>query len=61
MKSLLMLIGLIVFIAGLFFAAQGSGYIPWPADSFMVSATRWVYYGCGIALVGLLLMIYARR
>jgi hypothetical protein len=61
MKTPLRLIGIIVLLSGLFFMGQGSGYIPWPAESFMVSATRWVYYGGGIALVGLLLMILARR
>ena len=48
MKSLLTLIGIIVLLAGLFFAAQGSGLIPWPAESFMVGASRWVYYGGGL-------------
>jgi hypothetical protein len=61
MKSLLMLVGIIVLAAGLFFAGQGSGYIPWPPSSFMVSEIRWVYYGGGIAVVGLLLIFVARR
>ncbi len=41
--------------------AQGAGYIRWPAESFMVSQTRWIYYGGAIALVGLLLVLIARR
>jgi hypothetical protein len=61
MKSLLTLIGIIVVLAGLFFAAQGSGLIPWPAESFMVSASRWVYYGGGIAVLGLLIILAARH
>jgi hypothetical protein len=61
MKALTMLIGIIVMVAGLFFMAQGSGLIPWPPESFMVSQTRWIYYGGGIAIVGLLLVIFARR
>jgi hypothetical protein len=61
MKTLLTLIGIIVLAAGLFFMAQGAGYIQWPAESFMVSQFQWVYYGGGIALVGLLLIILARR
>ena len=47
--------------AGLLFMGQGSGYIPWPAESFMISQTRWVYYGGAIAIVGIALMIAARR
>jgi hypothetical protein len=61
MKSFLMLIGIIVLLAGLFFAAQGSGLIPWPAESFMVGASRWVYYGSGIAVLGLLIILAARH
>jgi hypothetical protein len=61
MKSLLTLIGIIVLLAGLFFAAQGSGLIPWPAESFMVGASRWVYYGGGIAVLGLLIILAARH
>jgi hypothetical protein len=61
MKTLLMLIGLLMLAAGLLFMGQGSGYIPWPAESFMISQTRWVYYGGAIAIVGIVLMIAARR
>lgn len=61
MKSLLTLIGIILLIMGLVFMGQGSGYFPYPAESFMISQTRWIYYGTGIAVVGLLLVIFARR
>jgi hypothetical protein len=60
MKALLMLIGIIVLAAGLLFVGQGSGYIPWPASSFMISQIRWVYYGSGIAVVGIVLVIISR-
>ena len=61
MRTPLLPIGIIVLAAGLFFMAQGAGYIRWPAESFMVSATRWIYYGGAIALVGLLIVLMARR
>jgi hypothetical protein len=61
MKTLLMLIGIIVLAAGLLFVGQGSGYIQWPASSFMISEIKWVYYGGGIAVVGILLIIIAWR
>jgi hypothetical protein len=61
MKALLMLIGIIAVLAGLLFMGQGSGYIPWPAESFMISQTKWIYYGAGIAVVGILLVVMARR
>jgi hypothetical protein len=58
---LLALIGIIALAAGLLFMGQGFGYIQWPAESFMISQTKWVYYGGGIALVGFLLLVIARR
>ena len=61
MKALLTLIGIVAVIAGLFFMGQGAGYIRWPAESFMISAINWVYYGGGIAVVGILLIVVARR
>jgi hypothetical protein len=61
MKALLMLVGIVVLAAGLFFMGQGAGLIRWPAESFMISATRWVYHGGGIAVVGILLIVIARR
>jgi len=59
MKAPLMLIGIVVLAAGLVFVGQGLGYIRWPASSFMISEIKWAYYGGGIALVGILLIITA--
>ena len=61
MKPLLTIGGVVLLVGGLFFAAQGAGLIRWPAESFMVGTTRWVYYGAGIAIAGLLLILAARR
>jgi len=61
MKTLLLLVGIIGCAAGILFAGQGRGYINWPASSFMISEIKWVYYGSGIALVGVLLIVIALR
>jgi len=61
MKTLLMLVGIVALLMGLVFMAQGSGYFPYPASSFMISQTRWIYYGGGIAIVGLVLVVLGRR
>jgi hypothetical protein len=61
MQTLLTIIGIVFLLAGLVFMGQGSGYFPYPATSFMIRQTQWVYYGGGIAIVGLLLVIVARR
>jgi len=61
MKSLFTLIGVIALLAGLLFVGQGSGYIRWPAESFMIDETQWVYYGAAIAVAGILLIVIVRR
>lgn len=61
MKSLLTIIGVVLLLAGLVFMGQGSRYFPYPAESFMVGASQWVYYGGGIAIVGLVLLVIAWR
>jgi uncharacterized membrane protein len=59
MKVLLRLCGILLLVLGLLFMAQGSGYLAWPRESFMVGAHQWVYYGSGIAAVGFLLIFAA--
>ena len=61
MKTPLTLIGIIFLAMGLLWMGQGSGYIPWPAESFMISQTKWIYYGGAIAAAGLLMIVFARR
>jgi hypothetical protein len=61
MKTALTLVGIIALAMGLLWMGQGSGYIPWPASSFMISRTVWIYYGGALALVGIVVIIVARR
>jgi hypothetical protein len=61
MKTLLTVIGILALLVGLLWIGQGSGYIPWPASSFMINQTQWVYYGGGLAVAGLILIVIARR
>ena len=61
MKTLLTILGLVIVAMGLVWMGQGAGYIRWPAESFMISQTRWVYYGGVTALVGLILIVLSRR
>ena len=61
MKSLLLLIGVLAVAAGTLFVGQGLGYVRWPAESFMIDQTIWVYYGGAIALAGLALIMVARH
>ena len=61
MRRPLMLIGTALIIAGLFFALQGAGIIPWPPESFMVGQQSWITRGTGLALAGLILIFVARQ
>ncbi len=60
-KTPLIIVGVILLLSGLVFMGQGSRYFPYPAESFMVGASQWIYYGGGIAAVGVLLLVMARR
>jgi hypothetical protein len=61
MKGLLIVVGIILLLAGLVFMGQGSRYFPYPAESFMVGASQWIYYGGGIAAVGIIILVIAWR
>ena len=61
MQSALTIIGILLLLMGLVFMGQGSGYFPYPASSFMISESRWIYYGGAIAAAGLVLIVIARR
>ena len=61
MKMLLLIVGLLALVLGLFWVGQGLGYIKWPASSFMVSQMKWTYYGAGLAVVGFFIILLSRR
>ena len=61
MKTTLTVVGIIALAMGLLWMGQCSGYIPWPASSFMISQSQWIYYGGALAVVGVILIIFARR
>ncbi|HEY5067220.1 MAG TPA: hypothetical protein VIJ04_20645 [Xanthobacteraceae bacterium] len=61
MKMLLTVVAIVLLLSGLVFMGQGSRFFPYPAESFMIGASQWIYYGGAIALVGLVLLIGARR
>ena len=60
MNTLLRIFGILLLLLGLLFMAQGSGYLPWPAKSFMIGDRNWVFYGSAIAAIGLLLIFVSR-
>jgi hypothetical protein len=61
MKSALLIAGILVTLAGLVWAAQGSGYFPYPASSFMIDESKWIYIGLATAVAGVVLIALSRR
>ena len=61
MRQGLLIVGIIAALTGLVWIGQGTGYFPYPAQSFMVRATQWAWYGLAVLLVGLVLIWLSRR
>jgi len=60
MRTLLRIFGMLLLGLGLLFMAQGSGYVRWPAESFMIGDRNWVFYGSAIAAIGFLVIFACR-
>lgn len=61
MKTFLLIVGIVVTLSGLVWAAQGSGIFPYPPESFMIDQSRWVWIGLATAIVGVVLIVLSRR
>jgi hypothetical protein len=61
MKIIFLLLGAIAVLVGLLWIGQGTGYVRWPASSFMIDARVWAWYGLALAIVGAGLIFHARR
>lgn len=61
MKAALIVLGLMLEGFGLLFLLQGAGVIRWPASSFMIDQTTWVWAGGGMILAGSALYFLALR
>jgi hypothetical protein len=61
LRSGLLIIGSLMVLLGLVWIGQGSGYFPYPAESFMINQTPWIYWGLLLAAVGIVVIILSRR
>jgi hypothetical protein len=61
MKTALLIFGLLALLMGLLWIGQGTGYIHWPASSFMIDQRPWALRGAILAVVGLILILVSRR
>jgi hypothetical protein len=60
-RTALLIIGVLAALLGLIWIGQGTGYFPYPAESFMVRQTSWAYYGAGLVVFGLVLIGASRK
>jgi hypothetical protein len=60
-KIALLGLGSLMVLSGAVWAAQGAGYFPYPASSFMISRTPWIWYGGLMVLAGLAVIFAARK
>ncbi|WP_374943563.1 hypothetical protein [Sphingomonas sp.] len=61
LRKVLVVVGVLATLMGLLWIGQGLGYIHWPASSFMLDQRPWADRGAALAVVGLLLILLARR
>jgi hypothetical protein len=61
MKAVLLTIGVLAILGGLVWIGQGTGYFPYPKQSFMINQTPWAYRGAALAAVGAVIVIFALR
>ena len=61
MKTLLLIVSIAAVLMGLLWIGQGIGLIMWPASSFMLDQRPWATRGAILAVVGVVLIILARR
>jgi len=61
LRPILFAAGLVATLLGLLWIGQGLGYVHWPRSSFMLDQRVWADYGAGLAVVGLLMILIARR
>ena len=60
-RIVLAVMGVLMFVGGVFSALQGAGIIMWPASSFMLKNHEWIVGGILTANFGLLQLYIVRR
>jgi hypothetical protein len=61
MKTAILILGIAALLTGLLWVGQGTGFVHWPASSFMIDQRPWVTRGVVLALAGLVLIVLSRR
>jgi hypothetical protein len=60
-KAGLLVIGVLATLAGLIWMGQGAGIIRYPAASFMIDQSAWIWRGAVVAVAGVIGVLVSRR
>jgi len=60
-RIVLLVLGSLMVLLGLIWMGQGSGYFPYPAESFMINQSAWVYWGLLVAVAGLVIIVISKK
>ncbi len=61
LRPILIVIGVLCALMGFLWIGQGLGYVHWPRSSFMLDQRPWADRGAALAVLGLVLILAARR
>ena len=61
MRAAVTIGGILVLLMGLLWIGQGSGYIHWPASSFVLEQRIWMLWGVLLTIAGIVLIRIGRR
>jgi uncharacterized membrane protein len=61
MKTALLVIGIVLFVYGLHWIGQGTGWLPWPANTVMDYNMAFTWYGLVLTGVAVVVIWYSRR
>jgi hypothetical protein len=61
LRTVFLIVGSLMVLLGLIWMGQGSGYFSYPAESFMVNQTPWIYWGLILAALGIAVIFLSRR
>ena len=61
LRPILIVVGALCALMGFLWIGQGLGYVHWPQSSFMLDQRPWADRGAALAVLGLVLILVARR
>jgi hypothetical protein len=61
MRWVLTGLGCFVLLVGLVWIGQGTGFFPYPRESFMIDQTPWAWRGAAVAVAGVVCIFVSRQ